>query len=35
MFGMSIIQQAEVVVILAIALFVAYVLYRLNAFKKE
>jgi hypothetical protein len=35
MFSMSIVQQAEIVVILAIVLLAVYIFYRLNLFKKE
>jgi flagellar biogenesis protein FliO len=35
MFNLSVVQQAEIVVILAIILLAAYIFYRLNLFKKE
>jgi hypothetical protein len=35
MFNLSVVQQAEIVVILAIILLAVYIFYRLNLFKKE
>jgi hypothetical protein len=35
MFKLSVVQQAEIVVILAIILLAVYIFYRLNLFKKE